>query len=243
MKEVKILLLLAGAMATATCVAAEPPPVEKRLGNRPVLLPQLSGFPAACEENKALAERAAGLTPNTSEFLTCFVEAGKWKKYLAGQYSDLYPYIAVTTVHPHPSGPYSVADFEELKKAAHSQLGDLVANVSAAKARLKEQDEKLKASGTELKRENYLQNLAGLFEVPGDMYSFSYLVIRSTTVHEGTKSRQLCETNAVSTILFEGRLLGLMVVDACSTPVENSQVREITGKWVHAFREANISSR
>lgn len=241
MRGIRSALLLLIFTAAVVTVAAAPRSVEKRLGDRLILLPQVAGFVPACEENKALAQRAAGLTPKGSEFLTCFVEASKWRTYLAGQASDLYPYLAMTAVNPHPSGPFTAADFEKLRGAAHSQLGDLVANLAASKTQLKEQEAKLAESGIDLKRENYRQNLKGFFKVPGETRSFSYLVVRSARLEERGQSKQVCETNVVSTILFEGRLIGLMVIDDCSSS-EGSRSREITSRWLRAFWDANRSS-
>jgi hypothetical protein len=235
-----LLLVVTG---SAIAAGAAEPHVEKRLGSVQILLPQVIGFSAACEQDKALAQRAASLTPKTSEFLTCFVEAKKWRDYQAGKASDLYPFIAVAVAHPHPSGPLTLSEFEKLRHTARAELGSLVANLAAAQARLREQDAKLATSGGDLKRENYRQALKGFFEVPGETRSFSFLVGRSSVLHEGGQSTQLCETNAVSTIFLQGKLLGLMVVDDCTSSADGARSQSITKTWLQAFWHANGGAR
>lgn len=234
-----IITALLAALAATAATAADPTHVEKPLGTRTVRLPQLAGFPAACEENRALAERMAALTPKSSAFLTCFIEESKWRSFREGKGSDLYPYVAVTVVHPHPSGPVTIADFQKLRRAAHAQLGDLLVQPDHAQARLNEQDSRIAAKGGDLQRKNYRQELSGFFESPAETKSFSFLVTRNTTLSEAGITKQLCEVNAVSTILFEGRLLGVMVIDHCSSDHQGLRARELTVRWLRAFAEAN----
>jgi hypothetical protein len=234
-----VITVLLAALAGMAAAAANPTYIEKSLGARTVRFPQLAGFPAACEENQALAERAAALAPKSSAFLTCFVEESKWRSFREGKPVDLYPLVAVTVVRPDPSGPVTVTDFHKLRQAAHTQLGDLLLKPGDAQARLSEQDARNAAKGGDLQRKNYHQKLSGFFKTPDDAESFSFLVERNTTLSEAGITKQLCEVIAVSTILFEGRLLGAMVIDNCSSAPQGLRVREITIRWLRAFSEAN----
>ena len=237
--------LAAGASFLAISLVAHAGPsnhyVEKPIGDRAVKLPLLSGFSPACEENSKIARRAQLMTPKTSIFLTCFVEAGKWRNFVAGRSTELYPYIAVAVMAPTQGGNFSPEEFEKLRAAAHKKLGNLLTNAKANQRRLSEQDRKLAAGGMPIKRENYQQSLRGFFEPVGATGSFSFIAIRSVTLSEGGATKTLNEVNAVSTILYSGRLLGLSVVDQTTDKDLGLRAQEITSRWLHVFRELNES--
>src|SRR5437762_2198003 len=110
--------LAAGSFLLAISLLAQAGPaiqhVQKPIGDQAVKLPLLSGFSPACEENAQIAERAQLMTPKTSVFLTCFVESGKWRSFIAGKSTDLYPYIAVVVQAPTTGGNFSPEQFEKL---------------------------------------------------------------------------------------------------------------------------------
>jgi hypothetical protein len=230
-------------LVSIDCLAAGAGYLEKQLGSSMVRLPQLDGFPAACEENKELAQRAAALSPKSAAFVTCFVETNKWQEFASGRAADLYPYIAITAVHAHASGPYTATDFQKLRRAAQSQLGDLITNRDAARAQLEDQESALAANGSDLRRNDFRLNFGGFFHVPGEDFSFSHLSMRRAILQEGGQSKELCEASAVSTILFNGRLLNVMVVDDCVASPEGLRARDITASWLRAFWDANGSRK
>ena len=225
--------------AIGTAVAADPAFVEKSLGSQTVRLPVLAAFPAACEEIRTLAERAASLAPRSSNFVTCFVPADKLVLIRQGKVADLYPYITVSVDPPHPSGPFTAQEFEQLRRATHARLGDLRAKSSDAQKELQAQDAGIAARGVDLKRENYRQQLSGFFDVPTKLESFSFLVNRSAKVSEAGASAALCEINAVSTILYAGRLLRVLVIDDCGGTTPGLRAREITATWLTALSRLN----
>lgn len=233
----------AGAFLLAISLLAQAAPsnhyVEKPIGHRLVKLPVLSGFAPACEENSKIARRAQLMTPKTSVFLTCFVEAGKWRNFVAGRSTDLYPYIAVAVQVPIRGGDFSPEEFEKLRAAAHRRLGSLLTNAKAARQKLSAQDRKLAASGEPIARRHYQQSLRGFFEPPGATSSFSFVVVRSATVSAAGATRTLNEVDAVSTILYSGRLLGLSVVDRTTDKNQGLRARKITSRWLREFRELN----
>lgn len=234
---------LAGVAVLATSLLAQAGPsnqhVEKPIGDRVVKLPLLSGFSPACEENSQIAQRAQLMTPKTSVFLTCFVDVGKWRNFVAGRSTDLYPYIAATVQAPIQGGNFSPEEFEKLRAAAHKQLGNLLTNAKAAQQRLSEQDRELAASGVPIARGSYQQSLQGFFEPAGATSSFSYVAIRTSTVSEAGATKALSEVNAVSTILYAGKLLGLNVVDQATNKDQGLRAQEITSRWLQEFRELN----
>lgn len=216
--------------------------VEKRIGDRIVKLPVLSGFAPACEENSQIAQRAQLMTPKTSVFLTCFVEAQKWRDFLSGKPTDLYPFVAATIQAPIQGGDFTLEEFEKLRAAAHKQLGSLVADTKGAQQQLSEQDRKLAASGVPVTRGSYQQSLQGFFEPPGATKTISYVAIRSSSVAEAGITKYLNEVNAASTILYSGKLLGLNVVDQTENNDQGRRAQEITANWLRAFRESNEGS-
>jgi hypothetical protein len=235
-------LLLSAALAISTidtAVAAGPAFVEKSLGSQTVRLPVLAAFPAACEENRPLAERAASLAPKSSNFVTCFVPTDKLALIREGKVADLYPYLTVSVDPPHPSGPFTVQEFQQLRRATHARLGDLQAKSSDAQKELQAQDASIAARGGDLRRENYQQQSSGFFDVPTKLESFSFLVNRSAKVSEAGASAMLCEINAVSTILYAGRLLRVLVIDDCGGTTPGLRAREITAAWLTALSRLN----
>jgi hypothetical protein len=75
------------------------------------------------------------------------------------------------------------------------------------------------------------QELNGFFDVSGEDRSFSYVVSRT--------SEKRCELEAVSTILYEGNLLNLMVVSDCNGSPPTQRIRDTTSRWLRAFSAAN----
>ncbi|SDZ72272.1 hypothetical protein SAMN05518854_1262 [Variovorax sp. YR266] len=235
-------LLLSAALAISaidTAVAAGPAFVEKSLGSQTVRLPVLAAFPAACEENRPLAERAASLAPKSSNFVTCFVPADKLILIREGKVADLYPYVTVTVDPPHPSGPFTLREFQQLRQATRAKLGELRSKSNDAQRQLQTQDANIAARGGDLKREDYQQQLSGFFDAPGKFESFSFLVNRSAKVSEAGASTTLCEMNAVTTILYSGRLLRVLVIDDCSGATPGLRAREITAAWLTALSRLN----
>ncbi|CAN7590958.1 hypothetical protein LJR161_004334 [Variovorax paradoxus] len=224
-------------------VAAEPAYIEKSLGAQTVRLPTLAGLPPACEESAALAERAASLAPRSSNFVTCFAPAAKWRLFQEGKAADLYPVLVLTVDPPHPNGPFTSREFQELRKATRARLGDLRVKSKEAQMSLQEQDAKIAARGGDLKRENYRQQLSGFFDVPGKLESFSFLVDRSAKVSEAGASTAVCEVNAATTILYSGRLLRASVIDDCSGPSPGLRARAITAAWLAALSDLNAERR
>ncbi|WP_418117912.1 hypothetical protein [Variovorax sp. 350MFTsu5.1] len=233
--------ILSAALAASinTAGAADPTFVEKSLGAQTVRLPVLAAFPAACEEIRPLAERAASLAPRSSNFVTCFVPADKLVLIRQGRVADLYPYITVSVDPAHPSGPFTAQEFEQLRRATHARLGDLRAESGDAQKELQAQDSSIAARGGDLKRENYRQQLSGFFDVPTRLESFSFLVNRSAKVSEAGASTPLCEVNAVSTILYSGRLLRVLVIDDCGGTTPGGRARDVTAAWLTALSRLN----
>jgi hypothetical protein len=223
-------------------IAAAPNYIEKQLDSSTLKLPLLDGFPAACEENQMLAQRAAALTPKSSTFASCFVERGAWRAFVSGKGSSLYPYIAVSVAKPHSSGPLSVADFGKLRDAARTQMGDLVANRTAAMAQMREQESRLRSQGSDLRRDNFRMDVTGFFDVPDAPQSFSFLSIRGATVAEGGQQRQVCEVTATSTLLVGGKVVNALVVDECDASFDGTRAREITARWLSAFRQGTAAT-
>lgn len=236
----KFMLSATLAISLNTAVAADPTFVEKSLGgSQTVRLPVLAAFPAACEEIRPLAERAASLAPKSSNFVTCFVPADKLVLIREGKVADLYPYLTVSVDPPHPSGPFTVQEFQQLRRATHARLGDLRAKSSDAQKELQAQDASIAARGGDLRRENYRQQLSGFFDVSTKLESFSFLVNRSAKVSEAGASAPLCEVNAVTTILYLGRLLRVLVIDDCDGTTPGLRAREITARWLTALSRLN----
>jgi len=235
----KFFLSAALAISLNTAFAADPTFVEKTLGSQTVRMPILAAFPAACEDIRPLAERAASLSPKSSNFVTCFVPADKLILIREGKVADLYPYIIVSVDSPHPSGPITVQEFEQLRRATLTRLGDLRAKSADAQKELQAQDANIAVRGGDLRRENYRQQLSGFFDVPTKLESFSFLVNRSAKVSEAGASAPLCEVNAVTTILYSGRLLRVLVIDDCGGTMPGSRAREITAAWLTALSRLN----
>lgn len=235
--------IVSAAVLFALCLQAHAgtdiPYLEKRLGLKTVKLPKLNDFSPACEENAQLAQRAAAMAPKSSTFLTCLVDAKKWLDYRTGKSTDLYPLIAVTVQIPQPGGDFTLEEFKKIRAAAHNQLGDLLADSQYAQRQLKEEDRTLASSGMNITRENYQQALQGFFEPAGATSSFSYLVSRSSTISEAGTTKKLMEVNAVSTIYYSGKLLGLSVIDVSFDNNQGLRARDITAKWLRSFRELN----
>lgn len=232
--------VLALVVAPSFAQTREPQPyIEKLIAGRPAKLPRLVEFSPACEENSELAQRAVGLTPKTAIFLTCFVHAERWLEFQSGTTSHLYPYIALSVSVPHPSGDYTRVDFEKLKVAAREQLGELLANVEGSRERLREQDANLQARGEGIRRDEYQQAFRGVFPSSTDGLSFSYLVARSAVMTERGQTAPLREVNAVSTLLFAGRLVLVNVVDHFIPSEQGTQARELSKRWLQAFKELN----
>ncbi|HRE18817.1 MAG TPA: hypothetical protein PLW86_17390 [Rhodocyclaceae bacterium] len=230
------------AMARFANAGTELDYLEKPLANRVVKLPVLPGFLPACEEDPQFAQRAALMSPKNTLFLTCLVDSRKWRDFRDGRSINLYPFVAVTVALPHPSGDFTPDDFQNLKAATRAQLGNLLADNQYAKRQIAAQDKKLSKVGTEVHRRDYQEGLQGFFEPIGGNSSFSYVVSRSATVSEGGVTRGVREMNAVSTILYSGRLLLLNVVDQPSDSAQGLTVQEITSRWLHAFRRFNEAS-
>lgn len=76
--------------------------IEKSLGAQTVRPPLLAGLLAACEESTSVAERAASLAPKSSNSVTCFAPADKWRLFQEGKAADLYPYLTLTVDPPQP---------------------------------------------------------------------------------------------------------------------------------------------
>ncbi len=237
MPKLKLLFVAALSGVIGVAVAASTAYVQKSLGDASVKLPLQAGFPAACEESKPFAERAASLTPKSSIFVTCFLPQAKWRLLQEGKPTDLYPYITVTVDPAHPSGPFTRAEFLQLRKASHAELGDLQEISEEAQAKLQAQDTSNAERGGDLKRENYKQKLSGFFDVPSRLDSFSYLTSRSARVSEGGVTKDLCEVNAVTTVLYSGRLLRVLVIDACQAGIRGERARAITASWLAALSD------
>jgi len=235
----KFVLSAALAVSINTAAAADPTFVEKSLGAQTVRLPVLATFPAACEEIRPLAERAASLAPKSSTFITCFMPADKLVLIRQGKVADLYPYITVSVDPPHPNGLFTMQEFEQLRRATHARLGDLRAKSGEAQKELQAQDANIAARGGDLRRENYRQQLSGIFDVSTKLKSFSFLVNRSANVSEAGASTPLCEVNAVTTILYSGRLLRVLVIDDCAETTPGSRAQEITTAWLTALSRLN----
>jgi hypothetical protein len=152
MSALKLVVSAAFAASLNLAVAA-PAFIEKSLGAQTVRLPILAGFPAACDESTSLAERAAALAPKSSNFVTCFAPANKWRLFQEGQPADLYPYLTLTVDPPHPDGAFTSREFQQLRQATRAKLGDLRVKSKEAQARLQEQDARIAGRGGDLKRD------------------------------------------------------------------------------------------
>ncbi|MBJ2158725.1 hypothetical protein [Variovorax sp. IB41] len=211
--------------------------IEKPVGAGLVKMPVLPNFAKACDESQQLAERAAALTPKTSEFITCFVPASKWRDFQAGRATDLYPLIGVAVARPPASG-VTPDEFKKIVEAARKQLGDLLANGGAAK-RLAEQDAALARGGHDFQRRNFKQAYGGLFPTPQDIPNFAYLTARTADLAENGVASQVKEVVATGVVLHGGRLISLSVVDGASPDAELSPVQNITREWIRAFASLN----
>lgn len=243
MSALKLVFSAAFAASLNTAVAANPAYIEKSLGAQTVRLPMLAGLPAACEESTSVAERAASLAPKSSNFVTCFAPADKWRLFQEGRAADLYPYLTLSVDPPHPNGPFTSREFQELRKATHARLGDLRVKSKEAQVSLQEQDAKIAARGGDLKRENYRQQLSGFFDVPGKLESFSFLVGRTAEVSEAGANKAVCEVNAATTVLYSGRLLRVSVIDDCNGASPGLRARAITAAWLAALSDLNAERR
>ncbi|MGJ7529687.1 hypothetical protein [Variovorax sp. GB1P17] len=211
--------------------------VEKSVGTALVKMPVLPGFSRACDENQQFAQRAAALTPKTSEFITCFVPTSKWLDFQAGRATDLYPLIGVSVARP-PAVGFTPEKFKEMMEAARKQLGDMLGDGSAEK-RLAEQDAALARSGNGIQRDNFRQAYGGLFPTPQGKPSFAYLTARTVDVTEQGAELQLKEVVATGVVLQGGRLIMLSVVDGTATGVKVAPVQDIMRQWIHAFASLN----
>lgn len=229
-------MLIHGFCAAQT--TPEPIALEKRNGGTIVRLPVLADFAPACEESPQLANRAAGLTPKTSEFITCLVPARAWRDFKAGTASDLYPFMSLAILPQHPSGNYTSSDFVKLEEAARKQLGSLLTDGSA-QGRLAEQEKGLAQSGTAIRRDQYRLSYSGMFSTPQDVPNFAYVTTRSFTLSEGGTAMQLQEVVATSVVLHRGRLLMLLVVGSSTRDPQGVQVREVTSSWLQAYSKLN----
>lgn len=222
-----------------TYAGTDIPYLEKSLGASKVKLPMLHDFSPACEESAQFAQRIAAMTPKTSTFITCLVDAKKWLDYRNGKSTDLYPIIAVAVQISQRGRDLTMEEFKRIQAAAHNQLADLLSDSQYAQRQLKEQDHKLANKGVNLSRDNYQQAFQGFFEPMGESSSFSYLVSRSSTISEAGTTKELAEVNAVSTVYHSGKLIGLSVVDMAFDNNQGFAAREITAKWLRSFRELN----
>ncbi|MDQ0028114.1 hypothetical protein J2X90_005967 [Variovorax paradoxus] len=239
----KVAFCAAFASSLNTAIAADPAYIVKSLGAQTVRLPMLAGFPAACEESTSLAARAAALAPKSSNFVTCFAPADKWRLFQEGQAADLYPYLTVAVDPPHPSGPFTSREFQQLRQATRAKLGDLGRKSNEAQMSLQEQDARIAERGGDLKRENYRQQLSGFFDIPSKLESFSFFVSRSAKVSEADANTAVCEVNAATTILYSGRLLRVSVIDDCSGATQGLRARAITAAWLTALSDLNAERR
>ncbi|MDP9966936.1 hypothetical protein J2W37_004666 [Variovorax paradoxus] len=243
MSALKFVFSAAFAASLNTAVAADPAYIDKSLGAQTVRLPMLAGFPAACEESTSLAERAASLAPRSSNFVTCFAPTNKWRLFQEGKAADLYPYLTLTVDPPHPNGPFTAREFQQLRQATRARLDDLLTKSEAAQMNLQAQDARIAERGGDLKRENYRQKLSGFFDVPSKLESFSFLVSRSAKVSEAGASTAICEINAATTILYSGRLLRVSVIDDCSGARPGVRARAITAAWLNALSDLNAERK
>lgn len=237
----QISLIILSLYTTLACGGTTQPVgyVERSIDMVTVKLPTPPAFRPACDENRLFAERAASLTPKTANFLTCFVDGKKWESFLAGTATDLYPHIAVTVARPHPSGPLSHSEFQQLRNAARQQLGYLLTDSESTKTRLREQDDRIAATGGDLRRDFEGQKLTGFIDLPGAQNSFSYQTTRTYSVSEGGQSRRMCEVTVLSMVLHNGRLLMALAIDDCNAVPMGQHVRELSALWLQRFSELN----
>ena len=80
------------------------------------------------------------------------------------------------------------------------------------------------------------------FEPTHDDMSFSYQVGRSAVVTVESSTTNLKEVNAVSSIHHAGKILGLTVIDQAVGPNPGLHARELTARWLGAFRQLNSPS-
>lgn len=227
------------ASTSAISAAAGAAYIDKPLGAQAVRLPMLSGFPAVCEDSRAIAERMMSLAPKSSIFVTCFLPAAKWQLVRDGKPSDLYPYISVSVDPLSSSGPFTSKEFQQLREATRARFGDLRSKNGAARQDLKAQDAITAARGGDLRREDYRQQSLGFFDLPSNVESFSFLVNRSVKASEGGISEDVCEMISVTTILHAGRLIRASMIDDCSGAVPGLRARELTLTWLTAFSAFN----
>jgi hypothetical protein len=199
----------------------------------------IDGFSNACDESVPLAQRAAAMTPKSSVFISCFVESKKWVAFRAGKTNNLYPFYVISVQVPQPGGAFTVEEFDKMRALAHKQLGDLISDPNSTKRLQAEEAERLKGIGSSIVKSGSQNKLQGFFMPPGAPKSFSFLTSRSATVAEAGVAQSVEEVSAFSTVFFEGRLLGISVVDQLTSQDQGLQVRRITGTWLLAFRESN----
>lgn len=240
MKKIPTFVGLGAAFALliSTCAAQTLPKsafLEKSVRGTSIKIPVLQEFAKACAESPQFAARAAALTPKTSELVTCFVQAKKWRDLQSDKATDVYPFLGVTVMNV---GDFTPEAFKKMKEAARQQLGALV-NDGSARDRIAEQDAGLSRSGISMRRENYQQGYVGLYETPQSIPSFAYLSTRSTTQTENGVPIQLDEVVATAAVLQAGRVFMLSVVDSAATDREGVSAKEITLRWLRAFAELN----
>lgn len=207
------------ASSTAISAAAGATYIDKPLGAQAVRLPMLPAFPAVGEDGGPVAERMMSLALKSSIFVTRFLPAAKWQLVRDQKPSDLYPYISVSIDHVSSSGPFTSEEFQHLREATRARFGDLRAKNVTARRDLRIQDAITTARGGDLRRECYRHQSLGLFDLPSNVESFSFLVNRLVKASEACASEDVCEMISVTTIPHAGRLVRASVIDECSSAV------------------------
>lgn len=205
--------LLALLLVAAPAFAAAPPYVTTKVDGKEVRLPLVGGMVAACDQDPRLVQIGISLTPRSSTFVTCMATPAALEGIRKHDRLEAYPMLTTGLVNEVGSEPISTAQFAQVSAISKQRLGTMGSDPD--------------------------QGPDEFFEFSRTTPSFTTLVTRRLGSTEPGTTEKNCEVRATTSLLVNGRILIVQVMDHCAGVPPHDRAKTLTKKWLTRFEALN----